>query len=67
MSKTKAGGCGGLDVDMHLRTERATPRLTNRTFVSGGMAEIINVEPDPFEYSSPALDSPPPPSPNTTQ
>jgi hypothetical protein len=43
MSKTKAGGCGDREVDMHLRTEYAALqlRLTNRTFVTVGMAEII--------------------------
>ena len=45
MSKTKAGGCGDRKVDIHLRTEYATLqlRLTNRTFVTVGMAEIIKV------------------------
>jgi len=45
MSKTKAGGCGDREVDMPLRTEYATfkLRLTSRTFVTVGMAEIIKV------------------------
>ena len=45
MSKTKAGGCGDGEVDMHLRTGYATLklRLTSRTFVTVGMAEIIEV------------------------
>lgn len=43
MSKTKAGGSGDRKVDMRLRTECTIPqfRLTSRTFVSVGMAEII--------------------------
>ena len=43
MSKTKAGGSGDRKVDMRLRTECTILqfRLTSRTFVSVGMAEII--------------------------
>ena len=43
MSKTKAGGCGGRDVDIHLRAECESLqlRLTSRTFVGVGMVEII--------------------------
>jgi len=48
MSKTKAGGCGDGEVDMHLWTEATgyatlKLRLTSRTFVTVGMAEIIEV------------------------
>jgi len=43
MSKTKAGGCGDREVDMHLWTGYAILqlRLTSRSFVSVGMAGII--------------------------
>jgi len=59
MSKTKAGGCGGRDVDMRLRAECEIPqlRLTSRTFVGVGMAEIIkksSQERPVFFHSSPA-------------
>ena len=45
MSKTKAGGCGDREVDMHLRIEYPVLQLqlTSRTFVIVGMAEIIRV------------------------
>ena len=57
MSKTKAGGCGGREVDIHLRIERVDLQLllTSRTFVTG-MEEIIKKSAGHLiMHSSPAL------------
>lgn len=53
MSKTKAGGCDGREVDMHLRAECANPqvRLTSRTFVTVGMGEIIKKAAGTFNHA----------------
>ena len=58
MSKTKAGGWGDHDVDMHLRADRAIPQLrlarTSRTLVGVTvMAEIIKSQAGAFLHSNP--------------